>query len=101
MGKKRNRDSLPPLVPPPGAAVASLLVPGLGQALGRSVWRGVLLLGSIGVAAAMLGWRVSMLARLEASLPEMLAKAVARRPFFVILVLACVGILWLWNAWDA
>jgi phosphonate transport system permease protein len=101
MAKNRNRDSLPPLVPPPVAAVASLLVPGLGQALGRHVWRGLLLLGSIGVAAVMLGWRVYLLARLEASLPEMLAKAMARRPFFVILVLACVGILWLWNAWDA
>jgi hypothetical protein len=31
----------PPLVPPWAAGVASLLVPGLGQALARSVWRGL------------------------------------------------------------
>jgi phosphonate transport system permease protein len=101
MAANRNRESLPPLVPPPVAAVASLLVPGLGQALARSVWRGVLLLGSIGVAAAMLVWRVHLLAHLEATFPEMLLKAASRRPLFFFLVLACLAILWLWNTWDA
>ena len=65
MAKNKNRDTLPPLVSPPVAAAASLVLPGLGQVLAREVWRGVPLLASIGVAAALLVWCVYLLARLE------------------------------------
>ena len=37
----------PSRVPPWAAGICSLIVPGLGQALARSVWRGVLVLGII------------------------------------------------------
>jgi phosphonate transport system permease protein len=88
-------------VPPLGAALASLVLPGLGQLLGRSIQRGLLLFGSTAAIIAMLGWRIMLLAHLEPTAMAMLAKAFDRRPFFVGLVLACVAILWLWNVWDA
>ena len=70
MPKNRSRDALPPLVSPPVAAAASLLVPGLGQALARELWRGLLLLGSIAAAAGMLVWRVFLLGRTEVGFAE-------------------------------
>jgi phosphonate transport system permease protein len=83
------------------AAVASLILPGLGQVLGRSVQRGLLLFGSTAAIVAMLGWRIKLLAHLEPTAAAMLGKAISRRPFFIGLILACLAGLWLWNAWDA
>jgi phosphonate transport system permease protein len=94
-------DRLPSTVPAPLAALASLILPGLGQVLCRSVQRGLLLFGSIAVIIAMLGWRIRVLAHLEPTAAAMLAKAFDRRPFFVGLILGCLLILWLWNSWDA
>jgi hypothetical protein len=34
-----GKDSLPPLAPAPVAAIASLIIPGLGQILARSIQR--------------------------------------------------------------
>lgn len=85
------------------AAVASLVVPGLGQALARMAWRGALVLGSVASIAGMLVWRVSLLGHLEADdgAGAVLAKALELKPGFVILVAACLLVIWLWNAWDA
>ncbi len=98
---KANREALPPLVRPAAAALASLLVPGLGQILDRLVQRGLLLFGSVVTILAMLGWRVSLLAHREPTAWAMLAKAVARRPFFLLLILACLAGLWAWVVVDA
>ena len=46
-GNSAHQEPLPPLVKPAVAALASLLVPGLGQVLDRMVQRGLLLLGSM------------------------------------------------------
>jgi phosphonate transport system permease protein len=83
------------------AAVASLLVPGLGQVLDRLVQRGLLLFGSVVTIVLMLGWRVALLAHREPTAWDMLAKAVARRPLFIGLILACLAGLWAWIAADA
>jgi phosphonate transport system permease protein len=105
--KKRNkqeagrREPPPPLVRPAAAAVASLLVPGLGQILDRLVQRGLLLLGSVVTILAMLGWRISVLAHREPTAWAILAKALARRPFFIGLILACLVGLWVWIVADA
>ena len=88
-------------VPAPLAAAASALVPGLGQVLGRSVQRGILIFASVGAIFGMLFWRITLLARLEATPMAMFSKALHRRPFFVALVLACILLLWTWNAYDA
>jgi phosphonate transport system permease protein len=96
-----NREPLPPLVRPAVAALASLLLPGLGQVLDRLVQRGLLLLGSVLAIVAMLGWRITLLAHREPSAWAMLAKALSRRPFFLGLILACLAGLWAWIVADA
>jgi phosphonate transport system permease protein len=103
-GRKNSgarRELPPPLVPPAVAAVASLIVPGLGQILDRLVQRGLLLFGSVVTIVLMLGWRVAVLAHREPTAWDMLVKAVARRPFFIGLILACLAGLWVWIAADA
>jgi phosphonate transport system permease protein len=103
MARKKSGPQVqpPPLVTPAAAAVASLLVPGLGQILDRLVQRGLLLLGSVLTIVAMLGWRVSLLAHREPNALAMLRKAAARRPLFIGLILACLAGLWIWIAADA
>jgi phosphonate transport system permease protein len=96
-----GRPNQPPLVPAPAAAAASAVIPGLGQILGRSVQRGILIFASIGAVAGMLIWRIALLASLEKTPMAMLAKAFDRRPFFIGLVLVCILVLWVWNARDA
>jgi phosphonate transport system permease protein len=99
--RRAPRAQLPPLVPPGVAALASLLLPGLGQILDRLVQRGLLLFGSMITIVAMLGWRVTLLAHREPTALAMLAKAASRRPLFIGLILACLAGLWIWIAADA
>jgi len=102
-GKEHNSrtESRTSWIPAPVAAIASLIIPGLGQVLGLSIQRGLLLFASSAAIITMLGWRIKVLAHLEATAMAMLGKAFDRRPFFVGLILACLIVLWLWNAWDA
>jgi phosphonate transport system permease protein len=95
------RPELPSLVPPWAAALASLVVPGLGQALGRAVWRGVLVLASLVAIAAMFVWRVQVVGYLLDAFPAQLAKTLQLQPGFTVVVLACAVLVWLGNAWDA
>ncbi len=88
-------------IPAPVAGIASLIIPGLGQLLSRQVQRGLLLLGSFVTIILILGWRITLLAHREPTAWAMFAKAMARRPFFIGLVLLCTAILWLWIALDA
>ncbi|HEY72343.1 MAG TPA: phosphonate ABC transporter, permease protein PhnE [Thermoflexia bacterium] len=89
------------LATPVVAGVASLLIPGLGQALARQLQRGLLLLGSLITAIGLLAWRVSLLASSEIGAIAKLGKAIKRRPVFMIPILVCIAALWLWIAWDA
>ena len=89
------------LVPPLVAAVASMFLPGLGQIMARQVRRGLLLMAAMGSIAGLLAWRVYDLAHREVGAAAMLRKALQREPFFVLLMLTGVVILWLWIAWDA
>jgi phosphonate transport system permease protein len=91
----------PALVPAWAAAIASLILPGFGQALGRAVWRGVLLLASIGAMAGMMTWRVGLLGHLQTGPLAQLAKALDLAPAFTLIVLACLVLVWLAGAWDA
>jgi hypothetical protein len=76
------RPELPSRVPPWAAALASLLVPGLGQALARAVWRGILVLASLVAIAAMFVWRVQVVGYLQDAFPAQLAKTLQRQPGF-------------------
>jgi phosphonate transport system permease protein len=98
---KKQKPDLPSLVPPWAAALLSLLVPGLGQALARSVRRGILILGSILAIAGMLVWRVGALGRLQKAPAAVVAKALELQPGFIIIMLVCMVLVWLGNAWDA
>ncbi|MDY6875138.1 MAG: phosphonate ABC transporter, permease protein PhnE [Chloroflexota bacterium] len=91
----------PSLVPPVVAGLASLLIPGLGQALARQLQRGLLLMGSLITAVGLFAWRVSLLSPGEVGAIASLTKALNRRPVFVIPMLASLVVLWLWIAWDA
>jgi len=91
----------PPRVPPWAAGLASLLVPGLGQALARSVWRGVLILCSMLSIAGMMVWRIGLLGHLQTTPAAMIAKAFELQPAFVLVVTLSFAASWLWNAWDA
>jgi phosphonate transport system permease protein len=106
MAKKDRQISMkgntrPSRIPAPLAGIASLIIPGLGQVLSLSIQRGLLLFGSIAAIVTMLGWRIKLLAHLEPTALAMLGKAFSRRPLFIGLIIACLVILWLWNAWDA
>jgi phosphonate transport system permease protein len=94
-------DVRPPLVPPWAAGAASLVVPGLGQALARSAWRGVLILCSLASIAGMMAWRIALLGHQQTTAAAMVRKAFELQPLFLLLVTACFAASWLWNAVDA
>jgi phosphonate transport system permease protein len=98
---KKNTRKVEPLVPPWAAGVCSLAVPGLGQALARSVWRGVLILCSVTAIVGMLFWRIDVLGHLQTTLPAKIAKAFELQPGFTALLIAVSALIWIWNAWDA
>ncbi len=81
--------------------IASLAIPGMGQVMQGLVQRGLLLLGSVGTAVLIFGWRVQELAPRETDWPGRLGRAFERREFFVAVVVLSLVALWLWNAWDA
>jgi phosphonate transport system permease protein len=95
------RPERPSLVPPWAAAVASLVVPGAGQALARAVWRGVLILSSLLAIAAMFVWRVQTVGYLQKTFASQLGKTLELQPAFVVIVLACTALVWAINVWDA
>jgi len=99
--RKVQREIRPSLVPPVVAGVASLLIPGLGQALARQLLRGLLLLGSLVTSIGLLAWRVRLLAPAAAGATAKLIKAISRRPLFVIPILVGIAALWVWIVWDA
>ena len=99
--RKIVQENQPSLASPPVAGVASLLIPGLGQALARQFQRGLLLLGALITSIGLFAWRISLLATSEVGATAKLTKAINRRPVFVIPILVSIIALWLWIAWDA
>jgi len=99
--RKTQQEFQPSLVPPVVAGVASLLIPGLGQALARQLQRGLLLLGSLATGIGIFAWRVSLLASREAGALAKFTKALDWNPAFIILTLVSLVSLWLWISWDA
>ncbi|MGC9468417.1 MAG: phosphonate ABC transporter, permease protein PhnE [Anaerolineae bacterium] len=100
-GSSDGKQVKPSLVSAPVAAVASLIVPGLGQILARQLRRGLLLLASITSIIALLAWRVDLLARRYEGAFVKLGRALERRPFFVGFMTLGILIIWIWNVWDA
>ncbi|MBN1485796.1 MAG: phosphonate ABC transporter, permease protein PhnE [Chloroflexia bacterium] len=95
------KERKPSLVPPAVAAAASLVLPGLGQALAGQWQRGLTLLGSLITLIGLYAWRVHDLGRGAGGFWAILGKALQRRPMFAGFVLGAIALLWLWTAWDA
>ncbi|MFQ5923894.1 MAG: phosphonate ABC transporter, permease protein PhnE [Anaerolineales bacterium] len=100
---KSQRGSEPPkpsMVPPAIAAALSLLLPGLGQILGRSTRRGLVLIFSMTSILGLLTWRIRTEARRETELIEIIKKAYDLQPILRMLTLVVI-ILIIWIAVDA
>lgn len=96
-----QRETKRSLVPAPVAGVASLLLPGVGQILARSIWRGVLILISVFSIIGLIAWRIDLLAHREPTAIAKLTRAFGRRPLFVGGMIAGIVLLWLLSAFDA
>ncbi|HEB65579.1 MAG TPA: phosphonate ABC transporter, permease protein PhnE [Chloroflexi bacterium] len=90
----------PSLVPPAVAALLSLLLPGLGQALARSLRRGLLLLFSFATLGGLLAWRIRLAAPRDEGAVAIARKAFHLQPFLLFNALLLL-LLYLWIAWDA
>jgi phosphonate transport system permease protein len=96
-----ERETKKSLVSAPVAAVASLILPGVGQILARRLWRGVLILASFVSIVGLVAWRIDTLAHREPTAIAKLTEAFDDRPFFVGLMIGGTILLWLISALDA
>ncbi len=90
-----------PLVTPPLAAIASLVLPGLGQILSRQTQRGLLILAAMATGGGIFAWRVADLGRRVTGLFPSIRRALELSPGFVILVAVSLLLVWLVAVWDA
>ncbi len=97
---KPNDEQKPSLVSPILAAISSLILPGLGQALGRSFRKGLLLFLSLVSLVALWSWRVRITARLEPTFVDAVKKSFYLEPVLLVVALGIV-LIYLWNAYDA
>jgi len=95
-----NESQKTSLVSPVIAALSSLIVPGLGQALARSARRGLLLLVSLGSIVALWAWRVRIVARLEPTFWDAVKKSFYLQPVLLIVAIGAI-LIYLWAAYDA
>jgi phosphonate transport system permease protein len=98
--RKSNETKKPSLVPPVIAALSSLIIPGLGQALARSIRKGLLLLVSLASIIALWVWRVRITARLEPTFLDAVKKAIYLQPILLVVAIGAI-LIYLWNAYDA
>ena len=90
----------PSLVSAPVAALLSLVLPGLGQMMARSVRRGLTMLFSLVSSIALLVWRIQVVARREVEFSAQTAKAYDLQPTLLYLTIA-IALLYLWTVVDA
>jgi len=90
-----------PLVAPPIAAIASLLIPGLGQILSRQTQRGLLIFAAMATGGGIFFWRVAELGRRVQGFFPSIGRALERSPGFVGLAAGALALVWLVAAWDA
>jgi phosphonate transport system permease protein len=90
----------PSLVPPWLAALASLLIPGLGQGLARDIRRGVILFSTMISIVILLVWRFTLAAPRDTGWVNIIKKAFRLDPFLILVTVFFI-ILYLWIALDA
>ncbi|MBN2503132.1 MAG: phosphonate ABC transporter, permease protein PhnE [Anaerolineales bacterium] len=91
---------MPSLVPPVIAAVASAIIPGFGQVLGRAYRRGFLILFSLATILGLTVWRFRRAAPRDEGFVDIFNKAL-HLDKFLWLVLILIGILYIWIIVDA
>jgi len=90
----------PSLVSPPLAGIASLILPGLGQALARSVRRGLILFFSFLTIIGLMAWRFALAAPRDEGWINIIKKGLYIDPFLVVVSILFL-LLYLWIAFDA
>ena len=90
----------PSLVPPIIAAIASLIIPGLGQVLARAVRRGVILFATLVTIVFLMAWRFQLAAPRDTGWVNIIKKAFRLDPFLIIVTIAFF-LLYFWVAFDA
>ncbi len=90
----------PSLVSAPASALLSLMLPGLGQIMARSPHRGLTMLFSLISSAALLAWRIRVVARREVGFSAQIVKAYDLQPTLLYLTIA-IALLYLWTVLDA
>ena len=93
-------DERPSFVPPIVAAIASAIIPGLGQFLSRSFRKGLVLLFSFVTIIGLLVWRFKLAAPRDDAWKDIIPKAFHLEPL-MMWVTILVGILYLWIIVDA
>ena len=96
----QSTPTLPSFVPAPVAAVASAILPGLGQILARSYRRGLLIFFSLLTILVLTVWRFRLAAPRDTGFSDIFRKALRLEPF-LIAVLILITILYLWSIVDA
>ena len=97
---KTGDQQKPSLVSPLLAAISSLILPGLGQALGSSFRKGLLLFLSLVSLVALWVWRVRITARLEPTFLDAVKKSFYLEPVLLVVAIGIV-LIYFWNAYDA
>lgn len=94
---------IPPIeiLPPVVAAVASAIIPGLGQILSKRLRRGLLMLFSFISIIGLFLWRLTIVAHREIGFADKFVKSFSRQPFFIILICLGLFVLWLLIIYDA
>jgi phosphonate transport system permease protein len=95
--KKPNK---PSLVAPWLAAVFSGIIPGLGQALGRKLRRGILLFVSFVTIIALMIWRFQLAAPRDTGVVAVVGKAWRLQPILILISILIV-LLYIWIIFDA
>lgn len=88
------------LVSPILTSLASMVIPGLGQALGRAVRRGLIIFFSFISILGLFAWRMRLAARRDDELMAIIRKAFRLEPILVVLAVLIV-LLYLWIILDS
>jgi phosphonate transport system permease protein len=88
------------LVPAFVAAIASAIIPGLGQVLGRAYRRGILIFFSLATILSLTVWRFKRAAPRDTGFVDIFKKAL-HLDVFLVLVVILIALLYIWIIVDA